>query len=280
MKELKHYPLSEQELKQRIESYLQKGNPYMDAQETYRFILNSIDLTSLEGSDTPGRIRELCRTAVSFRNDEHGVKPVAAVCVYPPFVALAKEILAGTGIKVASVAGAFPAGQSPLPVKLAEVAYALEQGADEIDTVISRGKFLDGRHEEVQDEIQAIRDLCKAATLKVILETGELKTPDNIYRASQLAIAAGADFIKTSTGKAAVNATPEAFVVMMDAIKDHFLETGQRVAVKAAGGISGPDTACQYVALLANGLGKEWLCNEQFRFGASRLATRIPEFIK
>ncbi len=280
MTELKHYPFSEQELKQRIEEYLRNGNPCMDTQETYRFILNSIDLTSLEGSDTPDRIRELCRTAVSFRNDERGVSPVAAVCVYPPFVAPAKEMLSGTGIKVASVAGAFPAGQSPLPVKLAEVSYALEQGADEIDMVISRGKFLDGLYEEVHAEIRAIRDLCKAATLKVILETGELKTPDNIYRASQLAIAAGADFIKTSTGKIAVNATPEAFVVMMDAIKEHFLKTGHRVSIKAAGGISDPDSACQYVTLLANGLGKEWLSNDKFRFGASRLASRIPENIK
>ncbi len=280
MTELKHYPFSEQALKKRIEAYLQKGNPCMDAQETYRFILNSIDLTALEGSDTPDRIRELCRTACSFRNDERGIRPVAAVCVYPPFVALAKEMLAGTGIKVASVAGAFPAGQSPLSVKLAEVRYALEQGADEIDMVISRGKFLDGRYEEVHDEVRAIRDLCKDKTLKVILETGELKTPDNIYRASRLAIDAGADFIKTSTGKIAVNATPEAFVVMMDAIKEHFEETGHAVAIKAAGGISDPDTACQYVTLLANVLGKDWLCNEKFRFGASRLATRIPENIK
>lgn len=278
MTELKHYPFSEQELKQRIEEYLRNGNPCMGMQETYRFILNCIDLTSLEGSDTPDKIRELCRKAVSFRDDGRGVRPVAAVCVYPPFVALAKEMLAGTGIKVASVAGAFPAGQSPLSVKLAEVGYALEQGADEIDMVISRGKFLDGRYEEVYDEIRAVRDLCKAATLKVILETGELKTPDNIYRASQLAIAAGADFIKTSTGKIAVNATPEAFVVMMDAIKEHFNETGHKVAIKAAGGISDPDTACQYVTLLANVLGQEWLCNERFRFGASRLASRIPTY--
>ncbi len=277
---IKDYPYDEEAIRQRIECYLKLGNPYMDEQKTYRFILNCIDLTTLEGSDNKAVVENLCQRALDFRDDTRNIPSTAAVCVYPPFVSLAKSYLKDSGVRVASVSGAFPAGQSPIEIKLAEVRYALEQGADEIDMVISRGKFLEGNLEEVYEEIRAIRELCAEATLKVILETGELKTPQNIYSASMLAMSAGADFIKTSTGKISVNATPEAFVVMMDAIRDYYEQTGRMVSIKPAGGISDPDTAKDFVALLANVLGEKWLSNQTFRIGASRLANKVLDKIE
>lgn len=274
------YPFSDAQVSERIAAYIEKGNPYMDEQAEYRFILSCIDLTTLEGSDNRQVVEALCQRAIDFKDDARQIPSTAAVCVYPPFAAIAKEKLKGKGINVACVAGAFPAGQSPIEVKLAEVRYALEQGADEIDMVISRGKFLEGNYQEVFDEIKAIREVCVKARLKVILETGELKTADNIYKASQLAIAAGADFIKTSTGKIAVNATLESFLVMLDAIKNHYEKTGKMVAMKPAGGISDPETARHYVAILANVLGDKWMNNHYFRIGASRLANKIFDKIQ
>lgn len=280
MIEIEEYPYTDVQLKQRLQTLTQTSILAKDEQAAYRFVLGSIDLTTLEGSDNKAAVEALCQKAVGFRNEKRNIPSTTAVCVYPPFVAQAKAQLAGTGVRVASVAGAFPAGQSPLEIKLAEIRYALEQGADEIDMVISRGKFLEGNFQEVYDEIRAIRELCKNATLKVILETGELKTPKNIYKASQLAIHAGADFIKTSTGKIAVNATPEAFVVMMDAIRRHHEKTGRKVGIKAAGGISDAETALLYLHLLTQVLGKEWLSNTYFRIGASRLATKVWDEIQ
>ncbi|MBO4504228.1 MAG: deoxyribose-phosphate aldolase [Bacteroidales bacterium] len=278
---IEEYPYTDAQFKQRMQediySFRNVVQPYggMDEQEVWRFILGSIDLTTLEGSDNKAVVANLCQKAIDFRDDKRNVSSTAAVCVYPPFVALAKEKLQGTGIRVASVAGAFPAGQSPIEIKAAEVRYAVQQGADEIDMVISRGKFLEGNLQEVFDEIRIIREVCKDVTLKVILETGELKTPNNIYKASQLAILAGADFIKTSTGKIAVNATPEAFVVMMDAIRRCQETTGKKVGIKAAGGISDAETALLYVRMLTQILGKDWLSNRYFRIGASRLANNV-----
>lgn len=270
--ELTAYPYNEDAIAQRIAKYKAQPLRFFDSEKTAcRFLLNCIDLTTLEGSDTEAKVEELCRKAVAF--------PTAAVCVYPPFVALAKKRLAGTPIHVASVAGAFPAGQSPIEIKVAEVRYAVEQGADEIDMVISRGKFLDGKYDEVFDEIVAIKQAAAPAHLKVILETGELKTPENIFHASQLAIAAGADFIKTSTGKIAVNATPESFLVMLDAIKDHYDKTGKMVGMKPAGGIADADTALDFLKILENVLGEPWLTNRYFRIGASRLANKMAERI-
>ena len=280
MIEIEDYPYTDAQLKQRLQSLMSKPLRGMDEQEAYRFILGSIDLTTLEGSDNKAVVESLCRKAIGFRNEKRRIPSTAAVCVYPPFVGQAKSVLQGTGIKVASVAGAFPAGQSPIEIKVAEIKYAIQQGADEIDMVISRGKFLEGNLQEVFDEIRVIREVCKNVTLKVILETGELKTPNNIYRASQLAMLAGADFIKTSTGKIAVNATPEAFVVMMDAIRRHHEKTGRKVSIKAAGGISDSETALLYVNLLTQVLGKEWLSNSCFRIGASRLATKVLDAIQ
>lgn len=274
------YPYNGQQFEKRLQELKSAVVPDFNEQQMLRFILNSIDLTTLEGTDNKEVVEQLCRTAVSFKNDNKQIPSTGAVCVYPPFVSISKRALQGTGVKVASVAGAFPAGQSPIEIKLAEIRYALEQGADEIDMVISRGKFLEGNYQEVYDEIRAIREICGNATLKVILETGELKTNNNIYKAAQIAIAAGADFIKTSTGKVSVNATPEAFLVMMDAIKKHFYDTGKRVGVKVAGGVSDPETALLYVKLLVQVLGKDWMNHSCFRIGASRLANKVYDKIR
>lgn len=274
------YPYPMNEIASRIEACKSTALSRMSEAEAYRFILSCIDLTTLEGNDNALKINELCSVAKSLKNEVRSMPSTAAVCVYPPFVAQAKQLLKGTDIKVASVAGAFPAGQSPIEIKVAEVRYAVQAGADEIDMVISRGKFLEGHHKEVADEIKAIKKACGSSVLlKVILETGELKTPDNIYDASMLAMHSGADFIKTSTGKIAVNATPEAFIVMMDAIADFYKETGKMVSIKAAGGISDAETAMLYVKMLEQVLGEKWLDKSHFRIGASRLANRVTEKI-
>ena len=219
---IQKFPFSESQFMQRVKNDTTFTYTPEEELAMCRTILGSIDLTTLEGTDNTEKVTKLCETAVSFRNEERQIPSTASVCVYPRFVALAKAKLQGTGVKVASVAGAFPAGQLPIELKVAEVEYAVAQGADEIDMVISRGSFLEGNYQEVFNEICAIRKACAGKTLKVILETGELQSPQNIFRASQLAIHAGADFLKTSTGKIAVNATPEAFWVMMFAIRQHF----------------------------------------------------------
>jgi deoxyribose-phosphate aldolase len=238
-----------------------------------RKILSCIDLTTLEGSDNKARILELCRKAISF--GEAGLPLPAAVCVYPPFVRLAKDQLKGTGIRVASVAGAFPSGQSPLPVRVEEVRFAVGEGADEIDMVISRGRLLEGDERFVSDEVSAIREACKTTHLKVILETGELKTPELIRKASGIAIAAGADFIKTSTGKIQPAATLEAMEVMLEVIRDEYERSGKKIGIKPAGGISEPGQALQYYLLTGRILGESWLSNDLFRIGASRLADAL-----
>lgn len=252
----------------------------MSFREAYKLALNVIDLTTLEGSDTHQRVIELCEKAKGFPAMGEDIPTTAAVCVYPVFVATAKKALEGTNIKVASVAGAFPAGQSPIEVKVAEVKYAVAQGADDIDMVISRGTFLEGDYQTVFNEIAAIKAVCGTAHLKVILETGELHTPENIYKASEIAIQAGADFIKTSTGKIAVNATPEAMLVMLEAIKAHYNETGKMVGIKPAGGIATAEESLNYLKLVENVLGEKWMNNQWLRFGASRLADKIVEKLR
>ena len=247
---------------------------FSSAKEVAQFALQCVDLTTLEGSDTERKVRQLCGKAVNFQPH------TAAVCVYPLFAGIAKQCLSGTDVKVACVAGAFPSGQSPLELKLAEVDYAVTQGADEIDMVISRGKFLEGRSQEVADEIAAIRSHCSSQRLKVILETGELQSIENIYRASMIAMQAGADYIKTSTGKIAVNATPQAFVVMLYAIKEYYSLTGRMVGVKPAGGIADTDSALLYVKLLESILGAPWLDKRYFRIGTSRLADQLYTYIR
>ena len=236
-----------------------------------RSIFRSIDLTTLEATDTAEKVRKLCARTILHSDRVGEDLAVAAVCVHPTFVREAKQALLGSGVMIASVAGAFPLGQSPLQVKLAEVKFAIEEGADEIDVVINRGKFLEGEFQFVFDEIAAMKESCGEAKLKVILETGELGSLQNIRIASDLAIAAGADFIKTSTGKAAIGATLEAAVVMLGSIRDHFQRTGERIGLKPSGGIRKTDDALHYLFAVKQVLGDEWLDPALFRIGASSL---------
>ena len=245
-----------------------------------REIMGFLDLTTLEGSDTRQRVTELCNKAWGLADPVSGIPAVAAVCVYPNFVRLCREQLAGKNIRVACVAGAFPSGQSPIHVKTAEVRYAVDEGADEVDMVISRGKFLEGDFERVFEEISAIREACGKAHLKVILETGELRGPSDIRKASEIAILAGASFIKTSTGKIQPAATPAAAMVMCQTIREYYEKTGIKIGFKPAGGISEPETALGYYFIVNGILGREWLNPEFFRIGASRLADKIVETIK
>jgi deoxyribose-phosphate aldolase len=243
--------------------------------EALKLILRMIDLTTLEGQDTPGKVRQLCQKAMHLHDALPGLPHVAAVCVYPTMVRVAKQALEGTGIHVASVATAFPSGQSSLEVKLDDTRTAVEAGADEIDMVISRGAFLAGNYRYVFDEIRAIREACGEAHLKVILETGELGTLDRVRRASVLAMHAGADFIKTSTGKIQPAATMQVTLVMLQAIRDYFHETGRMVGMKPAGGISSAKLAVHYLVMLRETLGNAWMTPEWFRFGASSLANDV-----
>jgi deoxyribose-phosphate aldolase len=277
---IQKFPFSDSQFKLRLKSDTTFTYSHDAELEMCKAILGSVDLTTLEGSDNESKVQKLCETALSLRNVDRGIPAPAAVCVYPPFVGLAKELLAGSGIRVASVAGAFPSGQLPIRLKVSEVEYAVGQGADEIDMVISRGAFLAGRYQQVYDEIRAIRNACAHQKLKVILETGELQTAQNIYRASQLAIHAGADFLKTSTGKIAVNATPEAFWVMMLAIQQYHQDTGKKVGIKVAGGVSDLQQAYTYLHMWRQNMGKDWVTPELFRVGTSRLAGKLNEKIQ
>src|SRR5438094_3257349 len=238
-------------------------------------VIRCCDLTTLEGMDTPGKVAALCSKAIRPDPSDPNVPSVAAVCVYPNLVPVAKDRLEGSGVKVASVATAFPSGQSPLDVKLRDVEDAVALGADEIDMVIDRGSFLSGRYAKVYDEIRAVKDACGEAHLKVILETGELGTYDNVRRASILAMAAGADFIKTSTGKVTPAATLPVSLVMMESIRDFQRETGQNVGFKPAGGIRTAKQAIQYLVLLHETLGPDWLTPDRFRLGASSLLNDV-----
>lgn len=243
--------------------------------QALKLALNMIDLTTLEGKDTPGKVKQMCYKAAHLCDQLPDLPTVAAVCVYPIHVRTAKNALAGTGIKVASVATAFPSGNTTREIKLTDTRYAVDEGADEVDMVISRGEFLEGNYSFVFDEISAVKEACGAARLKVILETGELSTLDNIRRASDIAIYAGADFIKTSTGKIQPAATMPVTLVMLQAIKDHYYKTGKMVGMKPAGGISTAKLAVHYLVMLHETLGDQWMSNEWFRFGASSLANDI-----
>jgi deoxyribose-phosphate aldolase len=234
-----------------------------------------MDLTTLEGADTPGKVAALCSKALRPDPVDPSIPPVAAICVYPNLVATAKERLAGSGVKVASVATAFPAGQSPTAVKVADVRAAVELGADEVDMVIDRGAFLSGRYAKVFDEIVLVKEACGGAHLKVILETGELGTYDNVRRASLLAMAAGADFIKTSTGKISPAATLPVTLCMIEAARDVHDETGRMIGIKAAGGIRNAKQAVQYLVLLYETMGPAWMTPDLFRFGASSLLNDV-----
>ncbi len=273
MGNIKEFNTSEVESK--IQSVISEGLKEINRVQALKTILSFIELTSLEGSDTDEKVVNLCRKAYSFKDKGEDIPNVASVCVYPVFVKLAKEQLKGRNIKVVSVAGAFPGGQSPLSVKLSEVKYALGEGADEIDMVMSRGKFLEGKYSVVSDEIAEIKAVCKATPLKVILETGELGSLSNISKASEIAIEAGCDFIKTSTGKIKPGATEQAFFVMLDAIKEHYEKTEKMTGIKPAGGISEPQQALNYFIMVSNILGDKWIDKKLFRFGASKLADAL-----
>jgi deoxyribose-phosphate aldolase len=240
-----------------------------------KLVLNMIDLTTLEGKDTEGKVKQLCYKAQHLHDTYPGLPTVAAVCVYPSMVKTAKKALQGSGIKIASVATAFPSGQSTRDVKLRDTKYAVAQGADEIDMVISRGKFHEGEYNFVFDEIAAIKEACGEARLKVILETGELGTLDKVRRASDIAMYAGCDFIKTSTGKIQPAATMPVTLVMLEAIRDFYCKTGKMIGMKPAGGISKSKLALHYLVMLKETLGEAWMNNEWFRFGASSLANDV-----
>ena len=243
--------------------------------EALKLVLSMIDLTTLEGQDTPGKVRQLCQKAVHLHDAMPGLPHVAAVCVYPTMVGVARHALEGRDIAVASVATAFPSGQASLKVKLDDTRTAVEAGASEIDMVISRGEFLAGQYARVFDEIVAVKEACGDAHLKVILETGELGTLDRVRRASVLAMHAGADFIKTSTGKIQPAATMQVTLVMLQAIRDYYFETGRMVGMKPAGGISNAKQAVHYLVMLRETLGNAWMTPERFRFGASSLANDV-----
>jgi deoxyribose-phosphate aldolase len=240
-----------------------------------RLAMSMLDLTTLEGKDSEGKVRQLCQKAMRPMPGDPTVPHVAAVCVYPNLVAIAKDALSGSGVKVASVATGFPAGQVPLPVKIEDTRLAVAMGADEIDMVIDRGAFLAGDYDRVFEEIVAVKDACGPAHLKVILETGELETYDNVRRASQLAMGAGADFIKTSTGKIQPASTPGVVLVMLEAIRDHYKETGRRVGMKPAGGIKTSKQALHLLVLVKETLGDAWLTPDLFRIGASTVANDL-----
>ena len=244
--------------------------------EGLKMALNMVDLTTLEGMDTTNKVTQMCYKAQHLHDEFPNLPTVAAVCVYPNFVKIAIEALKGSDIKVASVATAFPSGHSSLDVKITDTKMAVDYGAHEVDMVISRGKFHMGDYNYVYDEIAAIKEACgKTVRLKVILETGELGNLDNVRLASDIAIAAGADFIKTSTGKIKPAATLPVTLVMLEAIKDHYYKTGEMIGMKPAGGISNAKLALHYLIMVKETLGVKWLDNHWFRFGASSLANDL-----
>ena len=275
--DFKPYLFSEETLLSRVDEALSRQSRLCDRNESLKTIFQCIDFTTLEAFDNETKINDFCSKALSFKDNDLHIS-VPAVCIHSPFVRQAKELLRGSGIKVATVACAFPSGQMPFELKRREVEYCVEQGADEVDMVISRGTFLAGRLDEVYEEIKSVREACAPPVrLKVILETGELKSVENIRRASEIAINAGADFIKTSTGKSPVSATPLAAIIMCDTIKEYFEATGRMVGFKPAGGMSTIDDALTYFYIVREVLGERWLNKDYFRVGTSRLAGKVMD---
>ena len=275
--DFKPYLFSEETLLSRVDEALSRQSRLCDRNESLKTIFQCIDFTTLEAFDNETKINDFCSKALSFKDNDLHIS-VPAVCIYSPFVRQAKELLRGSCIKVATVACAFPSGQMPFELKRREVEYCVEQGADEVDMVISRGTFLAGRLDEVYEEIKSVREACAPPVrLKVILETGELKSVENIRRASEIAIKAGADFIKTSTGKSPVSATPLAAIIMCDTIKEYFEATGRMVGFKPAGGMSTIDDALTYFYIVREVLGDRWLNKDYFRVGTSRLAGKVMD---
>lgn len=240
-----------------------------------KLALSMVDLTTLEGMDTEGKVIQMCQKAKRPHVSQPDLPAVAAVCVYPNMVSVAKQELKGSGVNVASVATAFPSGMATRKIKIEETKQVVQDGADEVDMVISRGRFLKGEYSFVFDEIAAVKEACGGAHLKVILETGELQTYENVRKASDIAMHAGADFIKTSTGKISPAATQPVTLVMLEAIRDHFYKTDRMVGMKPAGGIRKAKQAIQYLVLVKETLGAAWLTPDYFRFGASSLTNDL-----
>ncbi len=260
---------------ERAASFTRRSIKTSAKQAGLRLALSMLDLTTLEGKDSAEKVRSLCRKAITPDPGDPSLPHVAAICVYPSLVPVAKQALAGSAVKIASVATGFPSGQYPLEVRLDDTRRAVEAGADEIDMVISRGLFLAGERGKVYDEIASIKEACGEAHLKVILETGELETYDLVRAASDLAIHAGADFIKTSTGKVNPAATMGVTLVMLEAVRDHFLKTGVHIGVKPAGGIRTAKQSLHYLVMVKETVGDDWLTPDLFRFGASSLTNDI-----
>lgn len=262
-------------VKSAVEKIIAEHYAENDNEEVYKFLFNTIDLTTLKSTDSPQSVADFTERVNAFDEEYPELKNVAAICVYPNFAQVVSTVLDVTGVKVACVSGGFPASQTFPEVKVAETALAVEGGADEIDIVLNVGNFLDGDYEEVCDEISEIKSACREAHLKVILETGALKTAENIQKASILSMYSGADFLKTSTGKEYPGASLEAAYVMAKCIKEYHEKTGIMVGFKAAGGVATTEDAVKYYTIIKEVLGEEWLTNEYFRLGASRLANNL-----
>jgi deoxyribose-phosphate aldolase len=269
--DLRPHPVDEVGIRERVARLATRSIKKSSKIEGLKLALSMVDLTTLEGADTPGKVRQLCTKAIHLHSGRDDLPMVAAVCVYPTMVRIARESLQGTPIQVAAVATAFPSGMNPLEVKLEDTRFAVGEGAHEIDMVISRGDFLRGEYERVADEIRQVKDACGKAHLKVILETGELGTLDRVRLASDIAMQAGADFIKTSTGKIQPAATPEVVLVMLQAIDDYYRKTGKRIGMKPAGGIANAKAALNLLIMVREILGTAWLTPDLFRIGASKL---------
>lgn len=272
--------LNDAEVQARVVELIETKAAGNNTEEVKKFLFNCIDLTTLSSSDSDESVMHFTEKVNQFDDEFPDLKNVAAICVYPNFAPIVKDALEVDGVNIACVSGGFPSSQTFIEVKIAETAMAISQGANEIDIVISVGKFLSGAYEEMCDEIEELKAVCKDNHLKVILETGALKSASNIKKASILAMYSGADFIKTSTGKQQPAATPEAAYVMCEAIKEYYQKTGRKVGFKPAGGINTVNDAVVYYTIVKEVLGEEWLSNEWFRLGTSRLANLLLSEIK
>ena len=272
--------LSDADVQARVASIIENKVAENNTEEVKKLLFNCIDLTTLNSTDSDESVMKFTEKVNKFDDEFPDLKNVAAICVYPNFAEVVKNTLDVDGINIACVSGGFPSSQTFTEVKIAETAMALMEGADEIDIVISIGKFLSGDYETMCEEIQELKDTCKERHLKVILETGALKTASNIKKASILSMYSGADFIKTSTGKQQPAATPEAAYVMCEAIKEYYEKTGNKIGFKPAGGINTVNDALIYYTIVKEILGEEWLNNELFRLGTSRLANLLLSDIK
>lgn len=268
-------PFTDEQVKAQTAEIIAKHFAENNNVEVWKECLHQIDLTTLSADDTIAKVEGMAKAVNNFEKDFPGIPNVAAICVYPAMAEYVRAALKDPNFNIACCCAGFPASQTFPEIKIAETSLALKSGATEVDIVLSVGKFLEGRYQDCFDEIREIKDVCKEHHLKVILETGLLKSAENIWKASILSMAAGGDFIKTSTGKISVNATPEATFIMCHAIKAWQEKTGEKKCYKPAGGVSTTDEAVQHFTLVKEILGDEWLNNESFRFGASRLANNL-----